>query len=305
MELRHLRYFVAVAEELSFRRAALRLQIAQPPLSNRIADLERELGVKLFSREHRQIQLTRAGQAFLGEARAVIAQANKAVGIAQAVGRGEISRVRIGYSRYTSYELLPWFLRLLSRHFPDVEPVPIMLPMNEITRDLEMGRLDIGLTRTPIFSYLLDWKVLQEDRLAAVVPGHHTLARQGSVPLTSLRNDTFIVLGQQFFGPYANLSVSAWQSAGFTPSRIEEVDSLPAMLAMVAIGRGVGLIARGLLAEQAWPDIAVLDLTDVEIHSDLAVVWRKDESSPNCCKLIEHIQSGSIELEPFFSVSRG
>lgn len=301
MELRHLRYFVAVAEELSFRRAALRLQIAQPPLSNRIADLERELGVKLFSRRQRQIQLTRAGQAFLDEARATLLQADKAISIAKSVGRGEISRIRIGYNRYTSYELLPWFLRLLNRRYPDLEPVPVMATMHEIMRDIEMGKLDIGLVRTPIFSRMLDWKVLQQDCVAAIVPSDHTLAGQKCIPLLSLRNETFIVLGQQFVGSYASLAVSAWQSAGFSPDRIEEVDSIPAMLAMVAIRRGVGLIARTLLAEQAWSDVAALELSDVEIHSDLAVVWRKDEATPNCRALIDHIQSFCIESEPFFS----
>ncbi|MFY9326912.1 MAG: LysR substrate-binding domain-containing protein [Georgfuchsia sp.] len=299
MELRHLRYFVAVAEELSFRRAALRLQVSQPPVSNRIADLERELGVKLFSRQQRQIQLTRAGQAFLDEARATLFQANRAVSVAQSVGRGEISRIRIGYNRYTSYELLPWFLRLLNQHYPDVEPVPVMAPLHEILRGLEMDKLDIGLARTPIFSHLLDWKVMLPDCLAAVVPSDHTLAKQGSIPLTSLRNETFIVLGQKFVGAYANLVVSAWQSAGFSPTRIEEVDSLPAMLAMVAIRRGVGLIAKTLMEEQVWPDVSVLELTDVEIHSDLVVVWRKDESASNCRNLIEHIQTTQIELDPF------
>lgn len=301
MELRHLRYFVAVAEELSFRRAALGLKVAQPSLSNRVADLERELGVKLFSRQQRQIQLTRAGQAFLEEARGVLAQANNAVSVAKAVARGETGRVRIGYSRQTSNELLPWFLRFLNRHYPDMEPVLVMAPMHRIMRDLEMGKLDIGLARTPIFSRMLDWKVLQPDSLAAVVPRDHTLAKQKSIPLIFLRNETFIVLGQQYFGAYASLATSAWQGAGFSPTRVEEVDSLPAMLAMVAIRRGVGLIAKTLVAEQAWPDIAVLELTDVDIHSDLAAVWRKDESAPNCRNLIEHIRTATIELEAFSS----
>jgi DNA-binding transcriptional LysR family regulator len=305
MELRHLRYFVAVAEELNFRRAALRLQITQPPLSNRIADLERELGVKLFLRVQKKILLTPAGKAFLEEARATVFQADKAASIAKAVGRGEISQVRIGYNRYSSYELLPWFIGFLNQHFPDVEPVPVMAPMQQIVRDLEMGKIDIGLTRTPIISPILDWKVIQHDCVAAIVPIDHAAARQKQFPLLSLRNETFIVPGQQYFGAYANVAVSAWESAGFTPTHIEEVDSLPTMLALVSIRRGVGLIARRLMAEQAWPDVVALELSDVEIHSDLAVVWRKDETFQNCRDLIERIQTTSIDLESFFSTLRG
>jgi DNA-binding transcriptional LysR family regulator len=304
MELRHLRYFVAVAEELNFRRAALRLHITQPPLSNRIAALERELGVKLFLRVQKKILLTPAGTAFLEEARAAVLQANKAVNVAKAVARGEFGQVRIGYNRYSSYELLPWFIAFLYQHFPDVEPVPVMTPMQEIVRYLEMGKIDIGLTRTPIISPILDWKVIQRDCVAVIVPIDHAAARQKHIPLRSLRNETFIVPGQQYFGAYANVAVSAWESAGFTPMHIEEVDSLPTMLALVSIRRGVGLIARRLMVEQAWPDVVALELSDVDIHCDLAVVWRKDETFQNCRNLIERIQTTSVDLESFYSKRR-
>lgn len=211
--------------------------------------------------------------------------------LAREAARGEANRIRIGYTRDASQELLPWCLRLLSQRCPDSRPVPLLSPMRDVMRDLEFGKLDIGLARTPIFSQMLEWRVLAQDQLAVVVPSSHVLAGQREVPLASLRNETFVILGQQYVGAYASLSTAAFKAAGFEPVRLEEVDGQQALLALVTLGRGVGMMARTILERAAWPGVSILGLSDAKIDTDLAVVWRKDETSATCRHLIAEIRA--------------
>jgi DNA-binding transcriptional LysR family regulator len=288
MELRHLRYFIAVSEELSFRKAAARLGMAQPPLSNQIADLEREIGVQLISRRQRQISLTEAGRAFLAEARQTVEQADKAVQVAQAVARGDLGSVRLGYSRFTRTDFLPWLLRAVAERHPRIELLLRTMSMQSIADELEAGTLDLGLLRLPIASSFLECKVILRDKLVAVLPADHVLARQKSIALSALRNETFLDVARRAIGQYTHFTLTACRGVGFTPKRKEESDSLLGVLGLIAARRGIALLPASL-ATYAWPDLAVLPLSDSQASADLVVAWRKERVSALCEVLVQDI----------------
>src|SRR5512132_1230001 len=150
MELRHLRYFLAVAEELHFGRAAARVRIAQPPLSQQIRQLEQELGITLFNRTKRRVELTPAGRAFLEHARQILAETERAKRVAQRAGRGEIGRLAIGFVASADLDLLPRVLRVWRARFPDVDVELHALLTAAQAEALRHGRVDVGFVRLPM-----------------------------------------------------------------------------------------------------------------------------------------------------------
>ena len=187
MELRHLRYFVAVAEELHFSRAAARLHIAQPPLSQQIRHLERELGVALFNRTRRHVELTAAGRAFLDESRRVLLQAERAARIAQRAGRGEIGQLAVAFVPSADLDLLPRVLRAWSARFPDVElDLQALLPVAQLEA-LAGGRIQVGLVRLPVTAGSeVIVECIESEPLVAALPLRHRLAKRARVRVADL-----------------------------------------------------------------------------------------------------------------------
>ena len=176
MELRHLRYFVAVAEELHFGRAAIRLFIAQPSLSQQIRQLEEELGFPLLKRTKRSVELTDAGQVFLVAARNILAQVQEAKRAAQRAYRGEVGRLVVGYISSSTYDLLPVMLRAYRERFPHVEVALRELTTPTQVRALEENELQIGLLRLPISTPLVNVEVVRREPIVCVLPEEHPLA---------------------------------------------------------------------------------------------------------------------------------
>jgi DNA-binding transcriptional LysR family regulator len=259
--------------------------------------LERELGVQIFSRRQRRIELTEAGHAFLAESRRILEQADNAIQVARAVARGDLGRVRLGYSRFTQTDFLPWLLRAVAERHPRIDLVLHTMTMQSILEGLEAGTLDLGFLRLPIPSPLLDHKVILHDPWVAVLPATHLLARQKSIPLSTLRNETFIDVARQAIGRYGNNAIAACRQAGFTPRNKAESDSLLGVLALVAGKRGVTIIPRSL-ARYAWSDLAVLQLDDTLANADLVVAWRKDQPSTLCRRMVEDILQHHAVPEP-------
>ena len=290
MDLRHIRYFIAVAEHMSFTRAAETLQIAQPNISTHIAQLEKELGVKLFSRRQKKIKLTDAGEMFLQQSRLTISQAARAAQMAKAADRGEVGTVRLGTNHTHSVYLLPWLITTLHKRLPAVEIVPCLSGLHSIVGDLEMGNLDFGIVRLPVRHTILATKVLLEDRLVAVVNAEHRYAAHKTVPLRNLRNETFVVIDRKLLGEYASWAAAACQMVGFCPQTIEEVESAPAQLAKVATGSYVALMpATAIPNVREWPDLRVKELSDVKFRIDIALAWRQSEVSAVCQMVIHEL----------------
>ena len=194
MELRHLRYFVAVATELHFGRAAKQLHISQPPLSMQIRALEEELGVTLLHRTKRQVSMTRAGKAFLHDARQILERAEQAMLTARRAARGEIGELVVGFISVADYNLLPLVLREFRRCYPRVA-----MSLRELTTDAQIaelfeGRIDVGFLLPPVSEPAIESVPILREPLIAAIPEHHPLAStQGKIPLASLSGAPFIM----------------------------------------------------------------------------------------------------------------
>lgn len=244
-ELRQLRYFVALAEELSFTRAAQKANLVQQGLSSAIQRLERSVGVRLVERDSHRVALTPAGEAFLVEARRTLAQADEAVEAARRAARGEGGQLRIGYVAPVGIDTLPRLVRELNRRHPELALVPREQWSSEITRALRTGELDVGLVRYAAPAGLHRERVRSEPLLAAL-PSTHPLAGDGPLALRDLAGETLMI--RPASDGYNRAVIQACRDAGFEPPVLRTpVHGNPA-LAPVADGRGVALTSRSLAA---------------------------------------------------------
>lgn len=249
MELRHLRYFVAVAEEQHMTRAAARLGIQQPPLSQQIQDLERELNVQLFDRSPRRIQLNTAGELFLEEARRLLAQADEAVARVRKSARGESGRISLGYTSSAAiHEQVPHLLKEFARRYPLIEMSVHENTTRNLLDEVHAQRLDAAFVRADIERYPeLRAIVLSEEATVVALPLEHPLAEsQDGIYLEQLQNQPF-VLYRQANGPgVQDRLFAAFQAAGFMPRIVEEVPRLLSAVTMVAAGKGLSILPQSL-----------------------------------------------------------
>ncbi|MBT0668005.1 LysR family transcriptional regulator [Novosphingobium profundi] len=275
MELRHLRYFVCVAEEMHFGRAAKRLGISQPPLSQQIRAMEEEMGVRLFDRTSRRVRLTEAGALFLPEAQATLRQADYALQTARRAGRGETGRLRIGFS--TSVAFVPHVMDRLAefrRRNPLVALQLDDIPRNEQLVRLDRGEIDIGIVR--VFETLelptgFHATCLQRDGMALAMRRDHPLALQAANPtLADLRGEALIMYGSINGAGFNEHLVAHCEAAGFHPHISVEASSLAALLGLTAAGFGVSLLTAPL--SRLNLDTLVFRSMDVAFESELLLV---------------------------------
>jgi DNA-binding transcriptional LysR family regulator len=242
MELRHLEYFVAVAEELSFTRAAERLTIAQSPVSQQIRKLERELGTALFDRTTRSVELTEAGRILYAEAIALLAASHRAADNARLAGQGHLGRLALAFTGSATYELMPLLVRAYTQRFPNVtlEVRSEMLTPAQVGGLLE-GSITVGLLRPPVAADGLVVEVLRHEPLVALLPVTHPLATQINLELTDLREEPFIGYPSSPPSSVYQAVTSACRQAGFSPQVRQEVAETSSLIALVAAGLGVAL----------------------------------------------------------------
>lgn len=243
MELRHLRYFRAVAEELHFGRAAEKLHIAQPPLSQQIQQLERELDVRLFTRSTRRVELTPAGEAYLKRAIAVLDAVDDAGAQARRIAAGVEGHLTIGCVGSATYSVLPRLVRALRDQLPHVE-IGIrgeMLAPAQIDA-LLVGDIDIALLRPPVDHPALRSEVLRHDRLIAAVPAEHPLAQRDLLHVDDLRDQDLIAHAGQGRSVMGNLLATICAAAGFAPRIRHEVSETSTLVTLVAAGLGVAVV---------------------------------------------------------------
>ena len=241
MELRQLRYFVALAETGNFHRAAERLNMSQPPLTVAIQKLEAELGTALFVRGTRGVTLSPAGRAALDMAQATLAHAGRFIQAAREGGAGERGKLRVGFVGSATFELLPRIIPEYRRLYPAVELVLTEATSISIARKLAEREFDVGLVRLPLTEVAaLETYVIDPDELHAALPETSTLGRSGSVPLEALKDEPFILQSRASVLHLAALQ--ACQLAGFVPAVAQEAEQLSAVLALVRSGLGVALV---------------------------------------------------------------
>jgi len=251
MELRHLRYFVAVAEEGHITRAAERLGIQQPPLSQQIRALETELEVQLFRRKPRGVELTQAGEALLAEARAILDRVEHAVVAARRTARGDAGRIGLGFTSSASFH--PFVPRVI-REFREASPLVALTleeaGTGELVDGLRAERIDAAFVRSPIgaVAELAVHSVLEEEMVAALPAGHQlaggtTAAR---LPLAALESETFILYRRPLGPGLYDAIIAACQRAGYSPHIGQEAPRMLATLSLVAAGLGVTLIPASM-----------------------------------------------------------
>ncbi|MEV5431701.1 LysR substrate-binding domain-containing protein [Streptomyces sp. NPDC052701] len=243
MELRHIRYFVVVAEECHFGRAAERLHIAQPPLSQQIKQLETELGVVLLHRTTRKVELTTAGARFLLRARSILAAIDAAGEEAGRIAEGLVGQVAIGFTGSATYELLPMLTRTLRQELPGVEldlKGEMLTPSQVVA--LHDRTLDIGFLRPPVRDPALEVVVFRREPLIVALPEEHRLACNDSVRLAELRDEPFISYPSYHRSVLHDAVYDACQRAGFRPASRHEVAETSTLITFVAAGLGVALV---------------------------------------------------------------
>ncbi|MEV8592475.1 LysR substrate-binding domain-containing protein [Streptomyces sp. NPDC052012] len=279
MELRHLRYFVAVAETRHFGKAAENLHMAQPPLSQAIRRLESELGVELFTRTTRQVALTGAGEVFRTDAERILTAVDEAVARVARFAAGAEGVLRIGLTGAASYRQLPALARLMKRAMPQVmlEVHTEMLTPAQETGLIER-RLDVGLLRPPVRQDGIAHRTVATEPLVVAVPERHRLAEADVVRVEQLRHEDFVLYGATSGSVVYDAVVRSCLASGFYPHRAYEVTETSAALALVAAGLGVAVLPDSIRAAPR-EGVVCKDIEDaLTVRLDLA--WREDDTSP-------------------------
>ncbi len=245
MELRHLRYFLAVAEEANFTRAAARLGIGQPPLSQQIQALERELGTPLFRRTHAGAELTEAGEAFLVEVRRVLADVERAADTARRIARGEAGRLRLGFTASAAFNpRVPRLIRDFRRQWPLVQLVLEETNTAGLLDALRNGRLDAAFIRyTPsALPAGLDLMRFPDEPMLIAVPAAHPLAQHASAPLRALAGEPFILFPRSFGSSLYDEILSVCRESGFSLQITQEAPQMSSIVNLVAAELGVSVV---------------------------------------------------------------
>jgi DNA-binding transcriptional LysR family regulator len=284
MELRHLRYFLAVAEELHFRRAATRLHISQPPLSQQIRALERELGVTLLERNRRRVTLTAAREGFRDDARTILAAVDRASERARHVARGSLGTLSIGFVGSAMFSpTLPDILREFRTGHPDVELLLRELPTTAQLQALVGGELDVGVIRGPVAESEIDPQLelmtIQRERLVAALPADHRLAARRRLRAEDLRGEAFVILARREApGLYASLAATMGEAGG-VPEDVLEVAEMQTIISLVAGGFGVSLVPASV-GQVDRSGVAFRPITKASAMIELSVAWRAGTGSP-------------------------
>jgi DNA-binding transcriptional LysR family regulator len=276
MEFRHLRYLVALADELHFGRAALRLNISQPPLSQQIRQLEEELGVQLFERTNRKVRLTDAGRRLVDEAHLVLGRIDHLSKVASQAGGGEIGHLSVGVTGNINQALVDT-LRLLGKKHPAVHIELQYMSTETQVKALHEGHIDIGFLSLPVHDATLILEKTRAQPLWIAMPKSHPLARFRKVPVTSLADQHIILFPRRVTPGLHDTITGMCSEAGFTLNVVHEVDSMVGGLTLVSAGLGVAFTTPD--AQLLWPDIAFRPIeTSVTVEEGIA--YNREAMSP-------------------------
>jgi DNA-binding transcriptional LysR family regulator len=284
VELRHLRYFLAVAEDLHFSQAADRLQIAQPALSQQIRKLEAEIGVDLFHRTKRHVELSAAGQAMVRPARQALAEASAAVEAAQQAARGETGHLRIGFIESAAMTFVPMAVRRFSADHPEVGLSLSELAVDAQVEGLRSGLLDIGILRLPAATDGLELVSLADEGLVVVTPDSHPLAQKKQVSSRALTGEPLILLARKMVpGLYDQIIVLQHQHGAVHIA--QEATSIQAVLGLVAAGLGISLLPASVKS-LSRTGVSFVALTESP-RSAMQIARRESDRSPLTAAFLE------------------
>ncbi|WP_299844589.1 LysR family transcriptional regulator [uncultured Roseovarius sp.] len=294
--LRHIRYFIAVAEELHFRRAAERLGVAQPALSRAIQYLERELAVVLFDRTNRSVQITRAGEAFLKGCRGIVNSIEHAVDNTKRAYLGQVGSLRIGYTDMAIAGPLPSLLKA----FQDQQPDIVLQPHHGVTvtqiEKLDDDELDIGFVTGPIsHSGYAQWPIASES-FVCVLYESHPLAGRTSVRLEELAQEDFVHGSSKDWQQFYSYLIPLCRRAGFVPRIVQEAFNTAGILGLVACGMGVTILSDSV-RKSVMPGLVIIPLEDVTEQLQTVVVWKADAVEGPKELFVHYLKTGVERLE--------
>jgi DNA-binding transcriptional LysR family regulator len=278
IELRHLRYFLTLAEELHFTRAAERLGIAQPPLSQQIQILEEMLGVQLFVRRPR-VRLTEAGEALLTVARRTLAHVDQGLEEVRQAARGEGGTLVIGFATSTLLGPLPDIIRLYRKQYPEIRLQLRELSTAQQQKALDNGIIEVGFLREPVTNHTLSCQTIDSEPFVAVLPPRHSLARRSEIDLNEIASEPFVHFPREVAPTLSDQVMKICRDSGFTPVVTQEASEWLTILGLVEAGLGVSLVPSSF-RKLSWGRVQYRPLRKVRLRTSISLCYKSESLSP-------------------------
>lgn len=298
MELRHLRYFIAVAEELHFGRAAERLGISQPPLSQQIQALEEEIGARLFERTNRRVELTDAGRLFLDESRQVLAQVDKAVLLARRAHLGELGELKIGFTSSAPFtSTIPSSIHAFRKAYPDVHLDLQEMSSRQVLKALLEESLQVGVIRPLALPDAVHWVELFREPLVAVLRADHPLAAgsEDGLAIAALAEEPFVFFPRSYGTGLYDQVIALTRQAGFSPRIAQEASEAMTIIGLVSAGLGVSILPASFRRTRV-DGVVYRALSDPEATTAVWLVRRQNEGSPLALSFIDLVTREAASL---------
>ncbi|MCO4035131.1 LysR family transcriptional regulator [Pseudomonas aeruginosa] len=298
MELRHLRYFIAVAEELHFGRAAERLGISQPPLSQQIQALEEEIGARLFERTNRRVELTDAGRLFLDESRQVLAQVDKAVLLARRAHLGELGELKIGFTSSAPFtSTIPSSIHAFRKAYPDVHLDLQEMSSRQVLKALLEESLQVGVIRPLALPDAVHWVELFREPLVAVLRADHPLAAgsEDGLAIAALAEEPFVFFPRSYGTGLYDQVIALTRQAGFSPRIAQEASEAMTIIGLVSAGLGVAILPASFRRTRV-DGVVYRTLSDPEATTAVWLVRRQNEGSPLALSFIDLVTREAASL---------
>lgn len=294
MDVRSLTCFIAVAEDLHFRRAAARLNLTQSALSQRIRALEDEIGTPLLERDRRHVSLTPAGTAFLRHARAAVVSAGLARTDAMRAARGEIGRLRLGFTVIAFYGMLPLAVRRFRDRYPEIAIDLVEMNSPAIEAALAADEVDLGVLHPPLYTSGLDSRPLRPQRMLLALPEGHRLADQPLIAVRELRGEPILIAPRSVGPCFADRLMALFHAEGITPTIAQEVTPMTTLTGLVSAGTGLGFVTEGI-ATVSRPGVVYRPISPEPPSLPIAVAWRRGIKSLVAERFIEVVTNCDAE----------
>jgi len=288
MELRHLLYFKTVAGELHFRNAALKLFISQPPLSRQIKELEDELGVLLFTRKNKRVNLTEAGKYFKMEVDAIFARLEESKSIVKQIHKSESGELKIGYISSVYQSHLADVLIAMRDVFPHIKTNLFEIPTLMQIKALEQGNLDVGILRAPVHSNQLNVQTLFFDPFIVVIPASGLKFETQEELAEYLKISPFIFFNKDFAPGYNDKLVEICGRMGFNPMIVHEANNVHSILQLIEAGLGVSILPRSLKQQYSYLKVWFIDLENIPVNTEVVLAYKETNNNAALSWFIEH-----------------
>ncbi|SCY96349.1 LysR family transcriptional regulator [Alkaliphilus peptidifermentans] len=296
MDIRQLRYFISVAEHLSFTEASKQLFVAQSAVSQQIADLEKKIGVQLFIRNKRSVRLTNAGTVLFKEAVNLVNKTEEAIEKTRQADLGIVGNLKVGFIGYTEKNFLPYLIRHFRRNYPKVELQLNQLNHGMLIEGLKNGELDIGFTLFFGVDNIggLESKHIFTETISIVMHCDHPLANEDSINLSRLSDENFIALNRHESPQGYNKTLLMCANSGFSPNIVSEPKLIQTVLLLVDSGMGIAILPNSLKL-QASSSLHFIDIEGERAKDELVVAWKKSNTNPSIPLFLDEVESVKLK----------